>query len=128
MAEIKLFNRTETIIRTTGKGYIDDNENYVAGTTTSLTIECNIQPYREGKNTFNTPTGFRSTDAIEVYVPSGVEILTADEIDGIVGDQITYRGKEYFCKDLERWDPQTYEGVSLIPAYNLGYFYRKDKT
>lgn len=128
MSEIKLFNRTETLTRTTGEGYIDDNENYVAGATTSIIIECNIQPYREGKNTFNTPTGFRSTDAIKVYVPESVELLAADEISGTVGDQLTYKGQQYFCKDLERWDSQTYEGTSLIPAHHLGYFYRKDKS
>lgn len=126
MAEIKLFNRTETIKRTTGTGYTNEQEEYVPAATTNIVIECNIQPYREGKNSFNNPTGYRTIDAIKVYTPSTLQ--SADEIDGTVADQITYKGKEYFCKDLERWDEQTYESVSLIPPHNLGYFYRKDKS
>tara|TARA_R110002153_G_scaffold53726_2_gene149564 strand:+ start:9655 stop:10041 length:387 start_codon:yes stop_codon:yes gene_type:complete len=127
MAEIKLFNRTETIVRTTGKGYINDDEEWVSGTTITVPVECNIQPYREGKNSFNSPTGFRTIDAIKVYVPEEFGLITADEIDGIIGDQLTYEGKEYFCKDLERWTVQTSDSISLVPAHNLGYFYRKDK-
>ena len=126
MADMKLFNRVVNITRTTSQGYIDDNENYVAGDTTTIPIECNIQPYREGKNSFNTPTGYRTIDAIEVYSVSYLQ--AADEIDNTVGDQLTYKGKEYFCKDLERWDEQDCDGVSLIPVHNLGYFYRKDKA
>lgn len=126
MAELKLFNRNEIIKRTTGEGYTDENENYIAAPTIDIPIECNIQPYREGKNSFNNPTGYRTIDAIKVYTPS--ELQAADEIDNTVGDQITYKGKEYFCKDLERWDEQDCEGVSLIPVHNLGYFYRKDKS
>lgn len=126
MAELKLFNRNEIIKRATGEGYTDENENYIAAPTIDIPIECNIQPYREGKNSFNNPTGYRTIDAIKVYTPS--ELQAADEIDNTVGDQITYKGKEYFCKDLERWDEQDCEGVSLIPVHNLGYFYRKDKS
>ena len=126
MAEMKLFNRTETIVRTTSEGYIDDNENFVAGTTTNILIECNIQPYREGKNSFNSPTGYRTIDAIKVYTPS--TLVVADEISKTVGDQLEYKGNSYFCKDLERWDDQTFSGTSLIPVHNVGYFYRKDKV
>lgn len=126
MSEINLFNRDEVITRTTGQGFIDDDEKYVAGATTTIPIKCNIQPYREGKNSFNNPTGYRTIDAIKIYTPT--ELIAASEIDNIVGDQITYRGKQYFCKDLERWEPQTYLEDSLIPEHYLGYFYRKDKT
>ena len=126
MAEMKLFNRTETITRTIGEGYIDSNENFVAGTTQDITIECNIQPYREGKNSFNTPTGYRTIDAFRVY--SNIELISADEFESIVGDQITIRGKQYFCKDLEIWDNQTVTSTSFIPVHFLGYFYRKDKS
>lgn len=123
---MKLFNRTEVIIRTTGKGHYDEDEKFIPSATTNITIECNIQPYREGVNSFNTPTGYRTIDAIEVYTPS--DLQAADEIDGTVGDQLTYKGKDYFCKDLERWDEQDSGGVSLIPVHTLGYFYRKDKS
>ena len=125
MAEMKLFNRTEVIVRTIGNSYTDENENLVAGPTENITIECNIQPYREGLNSFNNPTGYRTIDAIKVYTPSVLQ--AADEINRIVGDQLTYKGKEYFCKDLERWDEQDCNDVSLIPVHNLGDFYRKDK-
>lgn len=126
MATIKLFNTTATIVRTTGTSYFDEDENLVAGVTTNISIECNIQPYREGVNSFNTPTGYRTVDGIKVYTPS--DLQAADEIANTVGDQITYKGRSYFCKDLERWGDQPREGISLIPEHNLGYFYRKDKS
>lgn len=128
MITMKLFNRQESILRTTGEGYIDDDENYIAGTTSAITIDCNIQPYREGKNSFNTPTGYRTIDSIKVY--SKQELIAADEFSQTVGDQLTYNGKEYFCKDLEIWNPQLV-GLgeeSMIPVHYLGYFYRKDKS
>ena len=126
MAKMKLFNRTETIIRTTSEGYIDDDENFIAGDTINIPIECSIQPYREGKNSFNSPTGYRTIDAIKVYTPS--DLIAYDEITQVAGDQLYYKGNSYFCKDLERWGEQTYNTNSLIPVHNLGYFYRKDKT
>lgn len=128
MAAIKLFNKTVNIIRTSGKPYLDDNNNIVAGTTTSVPVECNIQPYRQGITSLNSDTGYRTVDAIKVYVPEEFSLQTYDEIKSIAGDQLVYKGKEYFCKELEEWDAQTYDGLSLIPAHNLGYFYRKDKT
>lgn len=128
MAQIKLFNRTETIIRTTGKPYVNNQEQLVAAPTVEIPVECSIQPYREGKNSFNQPTGIRTIDAIRVYVPEAHDLITADEISGIIGDQLEYEGYTWFCKGLERWDNQTFESVSLIPAHNLGYFYRKDKV
>lgn len=124
MALIKLFNRTETITRTTSQGFIDADENLVAGDTVDIVIECNIQAYREGKSSFNNPTGFRTTDALKIY--STTELFAADEFTDTVGDTIVYLGKSYFCKDLERWDPQTQNGTSLIPEHYLGYFYRSD--
>lgn len=123
---MKLFNREEIITRTTSGGYINDDEEFVAGATEEITIDCSIQPYREGKNSFNNPTGFRTIDAIKVY--SCQKLIAADEFTKVVGDQITYEGLEYFCKDLEVWKPQTYNSVSMIPEHYLGYFYRKDLT
>lgn len=128
MALMNLFNRQDVVTRYTGDGYIDDDENYVSGEQTTFTIDCNIQPYREGKNAFNNDTGYRTIDALKVYTPT--ELRAADEDDNTSADEITYEGKLYFCKDLERWNPQTDSigGTSLIPAHYLGYFYRKDKT
>ena len=126
MTEICLFNRKETITRTTSEGFINDDEEFVAGATQDIEIDCSIQPYREGKNSFNNPTGYRTIDAYRVY--SKQELIAADEIDHIVGDQITIKGKQYFCKDLEVWDEHDCKGLSLIPEHYLGYFYRKDKT
>lgn len=125
---MNLFNREEDIIRTIGEGYIDDNEDFVAGATEVLTIKCSIQPYREGKNSFNSPTGYRTIDVLRVY--SCTSLIAADEYAQTVGDQLTYEGKEYFCKDLEKWSPQTIgvNGKSMIPEHWLGYFYRKDRS
>lgn len=123
---INLFNRTETILRTTGVGDYDEDENYIAGTTTSMSIKCNIQPYREGTESSNSPTGYSSRDVIKVYTPDTLQAV--DEDAKIVGDQLTYKGRQYFCKDLEQWDEQDVNGLSLIPVHNIGYFHRKDKA
>ena len=123
---ISLFNRTETIIRTTGLGDYDEDENYIAGGTINVPIKCNIQPYRDGTNSFNSPTGYRTTDVIKVITPDTLQAL--DEDAKIVGDQLTYKGRQYFCKDLEEWDEQDMAGISLIPVHSIGYFYRKDKA
>jgi hypothetical protein len=121
---MSLFNRDEDIIRSVSKGYLNEYEEFVAGQTTLIPIKCNIQPYREGTNSFITEAGVRTMDVIIVYTPSTLQ--ASDEDTDIVGDQLMYKGRSYFCKDLEQWDEQDLGGTSLIPVHNVGYFYRKD--
>jgi hypothetical protein len=121
---IALFNRKSTVTRTTSKGYINDDEEYVSGSSSEITIDCNIQPFREGVNNFNSDTGYRTISSIKVY--SQQKLVATDDTSKIVGDQLTYEGIEYFCKNLERWDGQTSAGTSLIPEHWLGYFHKKD--
>lgn len=125
MSEISLFNRVETINRNDGgTEYIDfevvPSEDY------QVEIECNIQPYRDGKNTLKLPDGFRSVYAIEVRTPS--ELRSNDEFDDWMADEIEYEGRTFYCLDVANWTGHSTGGISLIPNHYLGLFYRRDKV
>lgn len=124
MSEISLFNRVETINRNDGgTQYIDfevvPSEDY------PVDIECNIQPYRDGKNTLKLPDGFRSVYAIEIRSPS--ELRANDELEDWMADEIVYEGRTFYCLDVANWTGHSTGGISLIPNHYLGLFYRRDK-
>lgn len=125
MSEISLFNRVETLSRNDGgTEYIDfevvPSEDY------PVEIECNIQPYRDGKNTLKLPDGFRSVYAIEIRTPS--ELRSNDEFDDWMADEIVYEGRTFYCLDVANWTGHSSGGTSLIPNHYLGLFYRRDKV
>ena len=125
MSEISLFNRVETLSRNDGgTEYIDfevvPSEDY------PVEIECNIQPYRDGKNTLKLPDGFRSVYAIEIRTPS--ELRSNDEFDDWMADEIVYEGRTFYCLDVANWTGHSSGGISLIPNHYLGLFYRRDKV
>ena len=125
MSEISLFNRVETLSRNDGgTQYIDfevvPEEDY------PVEIECNIQPYRDGKNTLKLPDGFRSVYAIEIRSPS--ELRANDELEDWMADEIVYEGRTFYCLDVANWTGHSTGGISLIPNHYLGLFYRRDKV
>ena len=125
MSIISLFNRVETISRNDGgTQYIDFEvvpaEDYL------VEIECNIQPYRDGKNNLKLPDGFRSVYAIEIRTPS--ELRANDELEEWMADEIVYEGRTFYCLDVANWTGHSTGGVSLIPNHYLGLFYRRDKV
>jgi hypothetical protein len=125
MSEISLFNRVETLSRNDGgTQYIDfevvPSEDY------PVDIECNIQPYRDGKNTLKLPDGFRSVYAIEIRSPS--ELRANDELEDWMADEIVYEGRTFYCLDVANWTGHSTGGISLIPNHYLGLFYRRDKV
>ncbi len=123
---MSLYNRTVSLTRTLSAGYYNEDEEYVDGNTSLVSIKCNIQPYKQGKDSVNSHTGLSSTNTIKVFTESTLQV--ADDIDNTIGDQLTYKGKVYYCKELEEWDDQDVAGLSLIPQHSIGFFCRKDKT
>lgn len=125
MSEISLFNRVETLSRNDGGTQYIDFE-VVPAEDYPVEIECNIQPYRDGKNTLKLPDGFRSVYAIEVRSPS--ELRANDELEDWMADEIVYEGRTFYCLDVANWTGHSTGGVSLIPNHYLGLFYRRDKV
>ncbi len=123
---MSLYNRTVILTRTLSAGYYNEDEEYVDGNTSLISIKCNIQPYWQGRESVNNHTGLSSTNTIKVFTESALQAV--DDIDNTVGDQLTYKGKVYYCKELEEWDDQDVAGLSLIPQHSIGFFCRKDKT
>ena len=129
MARISLFNQEITLYRAGGVGYWEGNE-YYESPEQAVTVEGNIQPYREGVNNFVTPAGFRATSAVEVYVTgnTGDEIRADNDRISTIADEVVYQGSRYKCIDLQNWTGQSSGGRSLIPNHMLGLFYLKDKV
>ncbi len=125
MSLISLFNRVEILSRNDGgSDYIDFE--YIPKESYPVEVECNIQPYRDGKNNLKLPDGFRSVYAIEVRSPS--ELRASDELEGWLADEITYEGRTFYCLDIANWTGHSSNGSSLIPNHYLGLFYRRDKV
>ncbi len=125
MSTISLFNRVETISRNDGGTQYVDFE-VVPSEDYTVDIECNIQPYRDGKNNLKLPDGFRSVYAIEIRTPS--ELRANDELEEWMADEIVYEGRTFYCLDVANWTGHSTGGVSLIPNHYLGLFYRRDKV
>lgn len=125
MSAISLFNRVETINRNDGGTQYIDFE-VVPAEDYPVDIECNIQPYRDGKNTLKLPDGFRSVYAIEIRSPS--ELRANDELEDWMADEIVYEGRTFYCLDVANWTGHSTGGISLIPNHYLGLFYRRDKV
>ena len=109
------------VYRTTGAGYLDENDNSVTG---ESEVDANviIQPYRDGESTFTLESGMQTSYAIVVH--SDIPLFPADDQDGgRVADEVEYKGKRYFCSELADW---TGYGLTLVENYT-GLFYRKDK-
>lgn len=116
-----LFNRTETVMRTDHDSLYYDNGVPIVEKT-PVTITCNIQPYRDGDNIFRTPEGITSLYGIMVY--SKEKLITTDEVNNTIADELDYNGNTFACIDLADF---TGHAVSSIPQHWLGLFYRKDK-
>lgn len=101
--------------------YLDENRNPVYDET-QVPILCSIQPYQDGNNTFRVPEGFNSIYGIVVLTES--EIVTKDELNETVADEIEYQGNRFVCVDLAFWGGY---GLEIIPDYYKCLFYRRDK-
>ena len=119
-----LFNRSETVIRPTGEGYYDEDMNFIASNDSDVTIDCNIQPYKEGKSSFLLEDGFRSNHAKIVY--SKQKLILADKEDDTLADEMVIDGHTYYLKDMQDWTGQTLRTTSLVPEHYECLFMRKD--
>lgn len=116
------------LLRYSGEGYYDDNYNYVPSTKQTIEIELigGISPYRDGRNTFTTPTGVRSTDSR--VVRSTTKFIVGDEQNDTVADELVIDGDVFYCVDMASHEGHTDLGFQNIPDHYEGLFYRKDEV
>lgn len=110
------------LYRHAGEGWYDEENNYVAPTPTTSTLICNIQPYREGDQSFRLDEGFRNTDAIILRSPTLLK--ASDDIGQELADEIEYLGKRFYCKTVGNFLGY---GLPDLEHYEV-LFYRKDKV
>lgn len=101
--------------------YLDENRNPVYAET-QVPILCSIQPYQDGNNTFRVPEGFNSIYGIVVFTET--KIITKDELNDTVADEIEFEGNRFVCVDYAPW---TGYGLLSIPDFYKCLFYRRDK-
>lgn len=117
-----LQTHTVSLYRTTGVGEYDEDNNYIAPVETTTQLICNVQPYREGNQTFRLDEGYRNVDAL--IVRSTEELQAADDVTQDLSDEILYLGKRYFCKTVA---PFIGYGLVDLEHYEC-LFYKKDKV
>ena len=119
----RLFNtHTLTITRTQANtGYIDEDGNYVDGTTSNFDINCNIQPFRKGDTEMELPEGVRSEDVRVIYTKT--QLLNNIEQLNQEADTTVIDGLQYECHNVATWI-----GYQLRAAENYKVmFVRVDK-
>lgn len=120
---IDQLRKTATIVyrSDTSSYYLDENRNPVYAET-EVPILCSIQPYQDGNNTFRVPEGFNSIYGIVVFTET--KIITKDELNDTVADEIEFEGHRFVCVDYAPWVGY---GLSTIPDFYKCLFYRRDK-
>ena len=115
------------LYRYTGEGYYDENNNYIPSSKQVIEIDVyGISPYRDGKNSFRIPEGYRTTAIIEVRTTT--KCFTGDETDNQIPDEITINGKDYICIDAGGWEDHAMMGFQLLPDHYTALFHRKDEV
>lgn len=85
-------------------GYFDDNENWVQGELTTVTVAGSLQPYRTVSQTQLTlPSGVKSDDARLFYTRSSTDLTSAKDRGNKLGDTTTVEGSPYFIHDKGNW-------------------------
>jgi hypothetical protein len=97
-ALIARFGSSVTVTRKGAGAYV--NGVFVAGATSSLALTAAVQPLN-GREFEALPTGERTTETLKMY--SVDEILPPKDDANIVGDVVSFDGKTYRVKSVERW-------------------------
>lgn len=71
---------------------------YVAGSTSTLTIQASIQPV-SGEDLKSLPEGRRLDDFVKVYTDSNLQSL--QEVSTVQQDRLTWRGHTYECISVD---------------------------
>lgn len=102
-------------------GYLNNNHEWVeASWQDPVDLECNIQPYKEGKSKVILPDGVRAKDLI--VLRSFTPIQIADHIDTEEGSEIEYKGNRY-----EVFAEEDFSSYGLLSDHFKYILKRKDE-
>lgn len=110
---------TQTITRNTTAGTYNAAGEWVRGTTTTLNVECNLQPYRRGTEQMTLPEGVRSEDVLIMYTKTPIRAV--DQFDKTLADETTIKNREYVALMVEDWNLNNLK----LDHYKV-YWVRKD--
>lgn len=98
----KLLRTSTLTINRFGEGYWDVDGNWVdGGIEPPFDIQCNIQPFKDGKERSILPEGTTADDAVTVY--SKTKLNITDQLTDTKGDYFTLDGFTYKVYRVENW-------------------------
>ena len=107
--------------KTANTGYVDNDGNWVSGTTeTPFNLQGSRQPFRNGDEQIELPSGVSSEDAFFYF--SKQKLFTNDEFLNQEADEMEFNGKRYECFRVEDWT-----GYNLKTDHYRNLLIRKDK-
>ena len=107
--------------RSSSGGYLNqDNEWIDSSFEEPVTLKCNIQPLREGKNKVILPDGVR-TDAV-IILRSFTPLKISDQYTGEEGDEIEYKSIRY-----EIFKEEDFSDYGLMTDHYKYLLKRKDR-
>lgn len=82
-------------------GNYDVSGKWVEGAPTEYTIQCTLQPYREGKTTILLPAGAKAETTFVCFTEDDVK--TTEQFDSTSADTTIIDGHEYVAMSVENW-------------------------
>ena len=107
-----------TITRYLNDGYYKRGGEWVAGTTSSFTIQASVQPYQKSEQQIVLPEGVTENDARLVMTKS--QLQTASEYNNNNADTTVIEGLVYEAFSVKNW-------TLYNTSHNECVFIRKDK-
>jgi hypothetical protein len=98
----RLLNATALDITRYGSYTFDDEGNNVLGDPETISIRCNIQPFREGDQSVLMPDGTLIKGG--QIVRTTTLLRTIDSEGTIAADECVIDGYEYICFWMENWN------------------------
>lgn len=86
------FRKVLTILRYNGKPELCVDGTYILPKATEMTILASVQPLKANEVNI-LPEGMRTSRAVKVY--SGVELLVANQQEGMLADRFIWRGMTF---------------------------------
>jgi hypothetical protein len=111
---------TLTITRyTVGRELLESGKWAAASASTSIPIDCSIQPF-QGIKQVKLPEGLTASDARVVYTTT--KLQTSSQFTKIQADETLIDGLTYECFEVQDWNQ-----FSLATDHYLAVFIRKDE-
>lgn len=98
---IFLLQTSTLTINRVAEGYWDSTGAWIDGATSTFDIECNIQPFQDGRSRTLLPEGINTDGALIVY--SKTRLNPADQLTDTQGDTFTFDSFNYRIIKLELW-------------------------